>query len=230
MNWLLFLLLLFTVFLIVQGARRGLVRSALSMVFMILVFVLAAFLHPYVSSFLLEHTHLYEQLAESGSQMLADNVDLDEVSLTMQVEMIEELPLPTGVKDALLKNNNAATYEEIAVETFAEYVAAYLAGLLVRGVAFLIAFLAAWILVRLGMHMADLLSMLPGISLLNRIGGAALGLFQAVFWIYIFFALVTLLRHTELGGLVYGAIVNNDILRGFYNGNVIWYLLSALMA
>lgn len=229
MNWLLFLLLLFTVFMVVQGAKRGFVRSALSIVFFILVFGLASFLHPYVSDFLLEHTGLYEKLAETGSELISEGLESEELSLTMQVQIIDELPVPGGVKDGLLKNNNAAAYQELAVQSFSDYVAAYLARLLVRGVAFLLAFIVAWILVRLGMRMADLLSMLPGISILNRIGGGILGFFQAVLWIYILFAVVTLLRHTELGGLVYMAIENNAFLSDLYNGNILWYLLSGLM-
>ena len=52
MNWLFWVLLVFTVLSVIRGGRKGFVRTAVSMVSLILVMVIAAWVNPYVGRFL----------------------------------------------------------------------------------------------------------------------------------------------------------------------------------
>ena len=54
MNWLFWVLLVFTVLSVIRGGRKGFVRTAVSMVSLILVMVIAAWVNPYVGRFLRE--------------------------------------------------------------------------------------------------------------------------------------------------------------------------------
>ena len=61
MNWLCVVLLIFLVLSVANGARKGLVRMVVSLVFMILVMGLSSILHPYISNYIKENTKIYDK-------------------------------------------------------------------------------------------------------------------------------------------------------------------------
>lgn len=231
MNWLCVVLLVFLALSVANGARKGLVRMVVSLVFMILVMGLSSALHPYVSSYIKENTKMYDTVLDGCSRVMNERLrqQQEELTLSVQVEVIDSLPLPEGMKDGLLKGNNAEAWEMFSVDRFSDYLAAYLADLVIRAVAFLISFMAAFIVVKIGQNIAYMLSSLPGISLLNRAAGAAFGLVQACIWIELFFVLVMLVQDTDFGQVLIAAVQENGILSHLYNNNVLWYLLTRLM-
>ena len=139
---------------------------AVSMVFLVLVFVLASVINPYVSSFIRDNTELYRTFTESCSDMIEDRMEEagDALTLNAQVQIIDELPLPKTVKDGLLKNNTAMSYKKLSADKFADYVAAYVGNLLLCAVAFLLSFVLALILMQIFLHVTDLLTALPVMS------------------------------------------------------------------
>ena len=47
---------------------------------------------------------------------------MTETGINNQEKIINELPLPNGLKESLTKNNNQSSYDSLAVNTFKEYV------------------------------------------------------------------------------------------------------------
>lgn len=231
MNWLCVVLLIFLVLSVANGARKGLVRMVVSLVFMILVMGLSSILHPYISNYIKENTKIYDTVLDGCSQVMNDRLrqQQEDLALSVQVEIIDSLPLPAGMKDGLLKGNNAEAWEMLSVDRFSDYLAAYLADLIIRAAAFLLSFIVAFIVVKIGQNIAYLLTSLPGISLVNRVAGAAFGLIQACIWIELFFVLVMLVQDTDFGQVLIAAVQENEVLNHLYNHNVLWYLLTRLM-
>jgi uncharacterized membrane protein required for colicin V production len=231
MNWLCVVLLIFLVLSVANGARKGLVRMVVSLVFMILVMGLSSILHPYISNYIKENTKIYDTVLDGCSQVMNDRLrqQQEDLTLSVQVEIIDSLPLPAGMKDGLLKGNNAEAWEMLSVDRFSDYLAAYLADLIIRAAAFLLSFIVAFIVVKIGQNIAYLLTSLPGISLVNRAAGAAFGLIQACIWIELFFVLVMLVQDTDFGQVLIAAVQENEVLNHLYNHNVLWYLLTRLM-
>lgn len=231
MNWLCVVLLIFLVLSVANGARKGLVRMVVSLVFMILVMGLSSILHPYISNYIKENTKIYDTVLDGCSQVMNDRLrqQQEDLTLSVQVEIIDSLPLPAGMKDGLLKGNNAEAWEMLSVDRFSDYLAAYLADLIIRAAAFLLSFIVAFIVVKIGQNIAYLLTSLPGISLVNRVAGAAFGLIQACIWIELFFVLVMLVQDTDFGQVLIAAVQENEVLNHLYNHNVLWYLLTRLM-
>ena len=225
------MLLVFLALSVANGARKGLVRMVISLVFMILVMGLSSILHPYISSYIKENTKIYDTVLDGCGKVIDERLRLqqEELTLSVQVQIIDSLPLPDGMKDGLLKGNNAESWEMFSVDKFSDYLAAYLADLAVRAAAFLLSFMAAFIVVKIGQNIAYMLTALPGISLLNRAAGAVFGLVQACIWIELFFVLVMLLQDTDIGQVLIAAVQENGILSHLYNNNVLWYLLTRLM-
>lgn len=231
MNWLFLLLLVFCVLNVIRGAQKGFVRMLVSMVFLILVFVLSSVINPYISGFIKNNTGIYRTFTESSSDMIEDRLEETgtELSLNMQVQIIDELPLPKTVKDGLLKNNTQDTYRKLAVEKFADYIAAYVGNLLVRAVAFLASFVLALLLVQIFLYMTDLLTALPVISQINYAGGALLGFVWAMIWIGLFWVLAELLGQTGFGQLVQTAMQESVFVRWFYDHNIVWLLIEVFL-
>lgn len=231
MNWLFLALLLFCILGVIHGARKGFVRMAVSMVFLILVFILSSVLNPYVSSFIKNNTELYRTFTESCSDMIEDRLEEsgEELSLSMQVQIIDELPLPKTVKDGLMKNNTEDAYRKLAAEKFADYIAAYVGNLLLCAVAFLISFLLALVIVQIFLHVTDLLTALPVISQINYAGGALLGFVWAMIWIGLFFILAALLSQTAFGQMVQAAMQEGTAVRWFYDHNILWLLMEVFL-
>ncbi len=63
MNWTLILVILIFLVCIVRGWRRGLLRLLFSLVSWIVLIFLVSFVTPYISTFLREHTGLYDLIA-----------------------------------------------------------------------------------------------------------------------------------------------------------------------
>ncbi len=231
MNWLFLVLLAFCILGVIRGACKGLVRMAVSMVFLVLVFVLASVINPYVSSFIRDNTELYRTFTESCSDMIEDRMEEagDALTLNAQVQIIDELPLPKTVKDGLLKNNTAMSYKKLSADKFADYVAAYVGNLLLCAVAFLLSFVLALILMQIFLHVTDLLTALPVISQINFAGGALLGFVWAMVFIGLFFILASLLSGTGFGQMVQAAVQESASVRWFYDHNMLWLLIEVFL-
>lgn len=231
MNWLFLVLLAFCILGVIRGACKGLVRMAVSMVFLVLVFVLASVINPYVSSFIRDNTELYRTFTESCSDMIEERMEEagDALTLNAQVQIIDELPLPKTVKDGLLKNNTAMSYKKLSADKFADYVAAYVGNLLLCAVAFLLSFVLALILMQIFLHVTDLLTALPVISQINFAGGALLGFVWAMIFIGLFFILASLLSGTGFGQMVQAAVQESASVRWFYDHNMLWLLIEVFL-
>lgn len=231
MNWLFICLLAFCIFCVWRGASKGFLRMAVSMVFLILVLVLSSVLNPWVSSFIKEHTGLYTVFTEKCSDMIETKLEETDQELTLneQVQAIDSLPLPESIKDGLMKNNTAESYRRLAVQQFAEYIAAYLGNLMLRAVAFLVSFVLALLLVKIILAATDLLTALPVISQINFAGGALLGFVNAMIWIGLFFVLASLLADTAFGQMVQEALQESTAVHWFYDHNIWWTLLEVLL-
>lgn len=240
MNWLFWVLLVFTVLLIIRGARKGFFRTAVSMVSMILILLIVSWINPYVGEFLRESTPVYrfvqdncERLLESqadDSAGLPEKSDLPddmEIPLEEQIAVIENIPLPEMVKEALLENNNSEIYNTLGAATFMDYITGYIAYYITNGIGFLLSFIIATIILKVILYAIDILTGLPVISFFNVIGGMLLGIVQAVLWIWVIFLVITVAANTEVGAILMQQIESDIVLQYLYEKNV---LLNVIMS
>lgn len=73
---------------------------------------------------------------------------IGDIPKDVQINLIEEAPLPRFLKDQLIENNNSTIYGELGVKSFPRYVAAYASHLVLNLLSFLVTFLLAIILVK----------------------------------------------------------------------------------
>ncbi len=226
-SWLLIVLGVFIILMIIQGFRKGMVRTAISMFSLVIIVFATGWLNPYISDYIRENTNWQEEIREKCAQGIFSMLEEEEgLSAGGQANFIEELPLPAAMRDKLVENNNSAVYQQLAVGSFSDYLAGYLAYGIINGIAYLISFLIVTMIMKLILYAVDLLTELPVIGTLNHLGGMVLGAVQGILWIWVFFLAVALLCNTSVGAYLYDLIQHDVVLSKVYDSNV---LLSIIM-
>lgn len=233
MNWLLILLLVVTILSVIAGYYRGFVRTAISMVFMILVLILSGWLSPYIGKALEEHTPVAEGIHDACRNMVAEMLEEQSGSISAngemeQQELLNMLGLPAELLGGVLSTEQLQTGQEEVIQVFAEQTADVLTNLAVDAIVFLVSFAAAWIVVCIVRRVADIFTELPVLGFVNRVCGGVLGMIRALFWVWIFFLVLTVFSGTEWGNFCLQAIREDSVLLFLYRNNLILkFLLGA---
>ncbi len=149
-----------------------------------------------------------------------------EIPRDVQVAAIESSDLPELFKNLLSSNNNNEIYKELGVDTFGQYVGSFLAKLIIHIFAFLCTFIIVTIILRAIIFALDIVSELPGVGFINRLGGGAAGIVCALVIVWVMYLIITLLYVTEFGKGLYDMIQENAVLSIIYEYNPIMRLAT----
>ncbi len=149
-----------------------------------------------------------------------------EIPRDVQVAAIESSDLPELFKNLLSSNNNNEIYKELGVDTFGQYVGSFLAKLIIHIFAFLCTFIIVTIILRAIIFALDIVSELPGVGFINRLGGGAAGIVCALVVVWVMYLIITLLYVTEFGKGLYDMIQENAVLSIIYEYNPIMRLAT----
>ena len=179
-----------------------------------------------ISSNLLDGLTNGSKAEDADGTSVEDVINNAEIPRDVQMTAIENADMPQIFKDLLRENNNSETYEELGVDTFAQYVGKFLAKAIVHVVAFLITFLIVTIILRAIIFALDFIADLPGVGILNRLAGGVIGIAGAAIVVWVLFMIITLLYTTSVGKSVYDAIQAQPYLRVLYEYNPIMKLAT----
>ncbi len=112
---------------------------------------------------------------------------IGEIPKDTQIRQIENAPMPQFLKDELIENNNSTIYGELGVQSFPQYVAAYLSRMVLNLMSFLVTFLLAIIIVKALMFAVNIIGELPVLGIVNHIAGGVLGLVLAMVIVWVDF-------------------------------------------
>ena len=89
------------------GYRRGFIKEIVSFFFVFLALALAWMLNPYVNTFLMQKTSLYDKIQESCRELPGGQnvVEGDEGDEETEGSLISQLPLPEILQKNLTVNN-----------------------------------------------------------------------------------------------------------------------------
>lgn len=218
-----------------HGAHRGLLLSLCGLVAVIVAFIGAGFvadlLSPKVAGYL-EPKFAFTIEAELERQLDAALPDpstpsgapAGNVPLTDVLNILKDMGLYQSAVDAV---NDAVEkgMTDVAAGAAAA-VAASIAGTVAYMILFVVSFVAILILWTLLSHALDLVAKLPGLSFLNKTGGALLGLLKGC---AILFLCAWVLRY--LGNIIpEEAVEETRLLRFFMTANPVALALGALAA
>ncbi len=156
--------------------------------------------------------------SETGSIASAlSSLTLDK---STQNEIIDSLPLPEVIKDMLINHNNDDGYEALDVSNFQGYIVEYLATLILNVISFIVAVILVHIVLRLLIMVLDMIAHFPVIGFVNRLAGAGLGIVEALFLLWLFFLILTILQATSGGELLLSMVEESSLLSWLYESNL----------
>lgn len=144
---------------------------------------------------------------------------IGEIPKDIQIQEIENAPMPQFLKDQLIENNNSTIYGELGVSSFPSYVASYISRLVLNLLSFLVTFLLVIIIVKALMFAVNIIGELPVLGLINHIAGGVLGLVLAVVIVWLGFLIMTLAYTTEVGMACFDMVEKSQILQFLYDTN-----------
>ena len=240
----------------IRGYRRGLIKSLASVISLVASLALVSFVTPYVSQFLQEQTPVYTYVMEKCQESFTVTLDeADEktaeseteegdvslkkgnnndtvgnvagtISNQLQKNAIEELPLPSVLKNLLIRNNTEKIYKDLAVNSFNDYVPKFMANLIMNIISFVVTWLIVASFIWLAVMTLDVIANLPIIHGINQMLGLVLGAGQALVIVWIAFLAITVFASTAIGKQLMEMIEKNVLLNQLYNGNVFLKLLQ----
>ena len=195
MNWLSIVILVILAGCILNGFRKGMVRTLAAMMSLVVSLVLVSLANPYVATFL----EAFQSIAEKQTE-------------NVQQEFMQKMGVPENFSNTLRIGDE---FTESAVAPLAESTA----HLIVNGLAFVITFVLLSILLRIAVGLLDGLFRLPVLSMVNRLAGGAIGAVQGLVILWVFFLSVFLIWNTEIGAQALAMIQENPVINWLYNCN-----------
>ena len=194
-----------------RGWWKGFLKTALGMLALVLALVFVVLFSPTVSRLLRTETPLYEKTSQTIEEVMAEMLEVKaEETKEEQQKALENSSLPNVLKETLLENNNEGMYQMLGVDSFL--------GVVVNMCGVLLTFVLSFVILRLAFLLLGTVGNLPGIHLLNKIGGGILGFFQGLVLIWLFCFLVTVFSGTSLGQEMLQTIEKNSLLSMVYDG------------
>ena len=132
LTWAGVITVLLLAFACVRGYRRGLIKEIVSIACVFLSMSIVWFVNPYVNQFIRENTSIYEKIQDSCQEFVEEKYSSQMSNGEEQTTFINEMNLPDLISSGLLQNNNSDIYQYLAVSTFSDYVAQYLARMAVN--------------------------------------------------------------------------------------------------
>ena len=163
---------------------------------------------------------------DSGQQTAEQAIEGAEIPREMQTQAIQQADIPNVFKSLLTVNNNSEIYQQLGVETFAQYVGSYLAKLIINIVEFLITFVLISIILRAIVFALDIVSSLPGVGIVNRLAGGVIGMVGAMVIVWTLYIIITLMYTTTVGKELFQMIQENQFLTMLYEYNPIMKLAT----
>lgn len=230
MNYLDYLFIGIIILCSLIALSRGLIKTIFSFFSLIIAVLLAYTLYPKISSILFKYTSLYKSLIgkiikELNLKLLAQNT----VSPHDQIDMIKKLKIPNFIKISLVENNNSEVYKVLKATGIEEYIGGAVATIVINALAFLLVFILSILIVKIISHSLDIVSKLPVIHQLNKIGGFFVGFVQGIIIVWIVCIALTVFISFKPNENLFALIESSLIIKIFYNSKAISSVFSALL-
>lgn len=214
-------------FCIVNGYRKGFLRIIISLLGIILVIAAVTVVSPYISDYLINHTKTYDTVKQKViSVFQEDNSRLDNTIPENQTLTIESYDLPDVIKNSLIKNNTSEMYQSLMVTIFEEYIAGYLAKMIINAISFIGLFLMLIIFLWFVLLSADIIARIPIIKGLNKILGAVAGLIKALIITWVVFFVVLIFFGNDIGNTMMAEVKGSAFLSLLFNTNMLFQFIS----
>ena len=204
----------------VAAWRKGFIRAAFGFLPMAAALAGTHFASSYVGKFL-RGTFLFDSLSGSIEDSMGLDKALQDGAMRTQTEVIEAMPLPDFLKEALLENNNPVIYQLLDVDSLKEYIAGFLANVCLNILSVILAFLLIYIAVTVVLNALNLFSKLPALGFINHFMGLLIGSVKGLLFVWLGFIVLTFFQcKANLNGL-FAAMDATYLAKNLYENNIL---------
>ncbi len=222
------------ILILLLSVAAGIKRGLLLTVFKICSFAISLFLsfkfYPYVGKFLREKAGIYEKLNAAISTKLSLGDAIQNETLKVQNDFINNLGMPDIISKSLVQNNNPEIYKILNVNGIEQYISGYIANICINILSLLLVFMVVGIMMSIVVKTLDIISMLPVVSSLNKVGGALVGFAQGTLIIWFVFMIMTFFITSLFSQELFEGIQKTTIALKFYNTNLLMEFIMKVIA
>ena len=229
MNVLTWIILLILAAFTLSGWSKGFVRVFAGMFFFLASTVLVYYATPYISDFIKENTPIYQAVEENCREMLKGGEGQENSGLE-QKKFIEGLGLPEALEKQLLGGSDSGSSVDRAVEGVSDYLAEYMAGLILNILTFVVTLAVFNLVLRMTVLTLDNLAKLPVLNSINKAFGMVLGAAQGLLVVWVAFLVITAFGNTDAGRKLLEMIHESPILDFLYNINIFLKIMLRMIA
>ncbi|MCR5357378.1 MAG: CvpA family protein [Lachnospiraceae bacterium] len=238
MNWLALAVAVLFAGFIIYGWVKGFFRLVISFAGTIIILIAVVIVSPQVSRYIINHTGIYENTEKKvvsvfleklysveGSEEEGDNTEDGDGSV-VPGDTINDLDIPEIFKNDLIEKNASEMYQALLATVFKEFIAGYIARLIINAGSFVGVYVAFWLALKILLKSSDLLAKLPVIRKLNKFLGALVGGAEALIIVWIVFFIIIMFLGNELGGKLLKAVQDSVFLSYLFNNNLLFRFIS----
>lgn len=254
MNSLLIIVLLIFILFMIIGYLRGLVKSVCKVLLMIFALLIAYIATPIATETLIQGTNIDDNIqdkitsrlekyvsnkvreeAENALGGVVDNATVDslttqymtsDLSTNEQIKILQDIPFPQFMRDALIEHNNKAEKERLESKGFFDYIAIYLSRMVLRAIVFFVLLVCLIVIFTIVAKLLSIAAHLPLVNSINRIGGVLFGAGEALLIVWILFVVIAMFANTTVGVEFYKQIEESEFLTKLYDGNLLMSLVT----
>lgn len=195
---------------------------------------LEAYKEKYAQQYIEQYFGAEESAGQTGSEGQTGSTgqagSTGQLTKIEQTELIERLPIPEALRELLIDYNNEEGYRSLGVSGFADYLIHFLATVILNVIAFIASVILVQILLHLAIGALDILAHIPLIGGLNRLLGLVLGLVQALFFLWLFFLVLSMTSATQWGLQLMDMVQSSQALSALYDSNLFLEIVVRTMA
>ncbi len=207
--------------------KKGFIQAAFWFLPMLAALLGTHLASPYIGKFLRD-TFLFDSLSGSIRDSMGLDAAIQEGAVESQAAVIENMPLPEFLKEALLENNNPVIYQLLDVDTLKEYIAGFLANVCMNILSVVLAFLLIYITVSFVLYALNLFSKLPVLSFVNRFMGFMIGGVKGLLFVWLGFIVLTFFQcRADLAGF-FAAMDATYITKVLYENNILQQMILTI--
>ena len=186
---------------------------------------------PYINTYLMEHTTLYEKIEQQCSEQIKRSVEEKQRSIQNESSPDNQklsqfgIMLPDSVVNDIFEKTGNMAGEIIEQSGLYDEIAKQIAEFVVEGIAFLIALVAAWTIVHVIARALRIVSRIPVLSGVNRTLGVFAGGIYGLILVWIGFYMIAVTSTSEMGSALVACIYQSRLLKYLYENNVILTLI-----
>lgn len=136
--------------------------------------------------------------------------------------------LPEAMSMEMFTGTDNEIYRMLFLSGFGELAEEYVYGFASRVLAWLVTYAIVRILLRTLLMSLELMTKVPGLSLINRLLGLTFGFLQQLLTLWIIFLVIAIFSHTSWGESLY-QIIQNSVCMGYLYENNLLLLLGILL-